>query len=393
MSTQWMNKLKTFIKSSGGQKYILAVAGDPTLREHLRQIFGNILGIASITSHPSIWAQIDISIPEIIIAELDLLSKEDLGQKLKEDLRTMHVPILALAPEGKPVSEKELSRLGAVGVVQEPYDLEELKLRILNFLEPGEGEVSGDEFGLDTLDEKLEKLNQIQEDEIEEDVTQEELVSLETLDEKLKRLDQGEEDKTLEEELSLDTLDEKLDKLNQLEGDETLSLEEKTAGYSESQELPSQDIDGLLSEIEVVQEDTGYEPKGPEPKGYEPEAQEPPTKEKDMQIGRGDEELERIDSAEDRGVYLDVAGEAEEHPEPEPQYTEEEGASGVEEEDFPKMLESWVRNITEKQVAKVIARQELTKVIEKVAERVVPEIAEGMVATEIEHLKKRIRQF
>lgn len=119
-------------------KYVVQVVEDnKDLREHIRDILSGMYQIVESKDGEEGLAVAIEHIPDLIISDV-MMPKMDgiaLANKLKEDVRTSHIPIILLTAK----SSKDDKLLGLKAGVDEylgkPFDADELKIRIENLIE------------------------------------------------------------------------------------------------------------------------------------------------------------------------------------------------------------------------------------------------------------------
>jgi CheY-like chemotaxis protein len=298
------------------RKHILALGGDPSIQQTLWQAFGNEVEVMYNNGTQPIFNLVKDVPPDVILADIKLFRNSELGNQIKKDDRVAGVPLFLLANETEIIADDQLVRWGATGVINQPVDPEELKLRVGNFLDTyatGDElpEINIDEFRLDNLDEELRNLNRWQEPSPPPD--------------------RGEE--------TFSGNDHYADELDQIlaEIDEIPTIDPKKEGTNmKAEEKPEE-----MEEVAVSQE-------------YNQAPQAPPKIEIEM-------------------------------PSPSPQSNPRPSvASGN------GSIEQWFRGIAEEKIAEVIAHEDFGRIIEKVAQSVVPRIAEELVSKEIERIKQKI---
>ncbi len=146
------------------RKHILALGKDPTIQHSLWQAFGKEVDVRYNNGTQSLLNLVGNVPPDVILADIKLLKNSDLSSQIKRDDRVAGVPLLLLANENEIVSDRKLADWGAAGIISQPVDIEELKLRVGNFLDkyaiPSDlHEINLDEFRLDNLDQELLNLN------------------------------------------------------------------------------------------------------------------------------------------------------------------------------------------------------------------------------------------
>jgi hypothetical protein len=240
--------------------------------------------------------------------------------------------VLLLADEAEMISEEQLVNWGATGIINQPLDIEELKLKVGNFLETYSTtdrfpEVNIDEFKLDNLDEELRNLN----------LRQEPSPPTPPVEQR---------ETYIKNDMPTSELDQILAEI-----DETPILEQK-----EEEEMKAEKMQEDFQEQEEIQE-------------QEEETQE---------------EVNEIMATQESKV-TPLKTDTEVTPSPSmPSSAHFSSAPGG------GAIEDWFRGIAEEKIAQVIAHEDFSQIVERIARDVVPRIAEELVSKEIERIKQKI---
>jgi DNA-binding response OmpR family regulator len=171
MSDQWWRKLKTYLKGDAKVRgHILAFGPDPSIQQVLGKTFGSEVEVTYDDGATPIFNLLGNGPPDVILAELELFRNSELSDRIKGDNQVAGVPLLLLADEEEMISDDQLVHWGAAGIISQPLDADELKLKVGDFLNTYttttadkfreiNREINIDEFGIDNLDEQLRNLN------------------------------------------------------------------------------------------------------------------------------------------------------------------------------------------------------------------------------------------
>jgi DNA-binding response OmpR family regulator len=176
VSKQWRwnwRRLKAYFKGDNKmRKHILALGDDVSIQQTLSKAFGSKVDVMYDNGSQPITSLVKDMPPDVILADIKLFREGSLRKQIKGNHQVADVPLLLLANEAEMIPDDQLINWGVVGIINRPLNVEELKLRVGNFLDTYASDdlqdISFDEFRFDNLDEELRKLNQRQESESNE---------------------------------------------------------------------------------------------------------------------------------------------------------------------------------------------------------------------------------
>lgn len=119
------------------QNRVLIIEDNADLQFFLRKTLGQLFHIRSAQDGlEGLELALD-EIPDLIISDIQLPGLDGLTitQRLKEDIRTSHIPVLLLTSRGTLDQQIEGIKTGADAYVPKPFDIQYLKAQILNLLQ------------------------------------------------------------------------------------------------------------------------------------------------------------------------------------------------------------------------------------------------------------------
>ncbi|GAB4011265.1 two-component regulator propeller domain-containing protein [Spirosoma migulaei] len=116
---------------------ILLVEDNEILREFIFENLSDLYTVHQAKNGSEGWHQAINLIPDLVISDvmMPVMDGYTLCQKLKEDLRTSHIPVVLLTARASVDDRLEGLSLGADDYIAKPFHIQELQLRIRNLLE------------------------------------------------------------------------------------------------------------------------------------------------------------------------------------------------------------------------------------------------------------------
>lgn len=131
-------KIKTGMLADKSEKSLLLIIDDnPDVRNYIKNKLCIDFRIIEAADGEEGWKNSVDQIPDLIISDV-MMPKMDgfkLCDKLKKDERTSHIPIILLTAKASSKDKVEGFETGADEYIMKPFEMEELKARILNLIE------------------------------------------------------------------------------------------------------------------------------------------------------------------------------------------------------------------------------------------------------------------
>lgn len=154
--------------NSQEKQTILLVEDNKPLRKFMRDLLKNSYNVfeaenGKIACEIAIQEQIDLIVSDVV---MPVMTGTELCEKIKEDIRTSHIPLILLTSRSSLIYKLEGLESGADDYISKPFNVQEFKLRIKNILSSINrlklklntiDLISADDIVLPSLDEKLYK--------------------------------------------------------------------------------------------------------------------------------------------------------------------------------------------------------------------------------------------
>ncbi|WP_321426071.1 two-component regulator propeller domain-containing protein [uncultured Bacteroides sp.] len=130
--------IETTEVESGSEKQILLVVEDnPDIREYICETFSEAFEVISAEDGKKGLEQAVTIIPDIIISDIMMPEMDgvELCKRLKQDVRTSHIPIILLTAKDSMQDKEDGYTVGADSYITKPFNASLLKSRVSNLLE------------------------------------------------------------------------------------------------------------------------------------------------------------------------------------------------------------------------------------------------------------------
>ncbi len=120
-----------------GEKPVLLVIEDhPEVREYIVEIFQNKYNVLQASEGKEGIRLAIESVPDLIISDIMMpgINGFEVCEKLKNDIRTAHIPFILLTAKADKKDIRKGTRCGAVDYITKPFDEEELLFKVENLL-------------------------------------------------------------------------------------------------------------------------------------------------------------------------------------------------------------------------------------------------------------------
>ena len=116
---------------------VLVVEDNADIREYIRSSFTDIYEVITAKDGKEGWELAQVRIPNIIVSDImmPVMNGIVMCRKLKEDLRTSHIPIILLTAKDSLQDKEEGYQVGADSYLTKPFSATLLHSRIHNLLE------------------------------------------------------------------------------------------------------------------------------------------------------------------------------------------------------------------------------------------------------------------
>ena len=116
---------------------IVLIEDNPDLNGFLKQKFEKLYNIVAVATAEQGWEMILENIPDIIISDVMLPGMDGfaLTQKVKEDFRTSHIPIILLTAKGQIENQIEGTKAGADAYMTKPFNQQLLEERLKSMID------------------------------------------------------------------------------------------------------------------------------------------------------------------------------------------------------------------------------------------------------------------
>jgi DNA-binding response OmpR family regulator len=297
------------------KRHILALGLDSSNQQILGKAFGDNVEVTCDDGTTPILNLVGDSPPDVILADVELFKSKKLGNRIKEDRAIAGAPLLLLVDKTEMIPDKQLIDWGVAGIIYQPPDVVELKIRVGNFLDTYNPTSKPLEINIDEF------LDESRPDNLDEEI------KISTRKEVMQFPPDKEEDVLSNYEQHTRELDQKLAEIK-----ETTATEQKVAVEMKAdkrQEELNEVMDKQELEATIQEIDIGETP--------------PPSIQSSAHFSSA------------------LAGDT---------------------------IEGWFRGIAEEKIDQIVAHEDFSQIIERVAQTVVPQIAEELVNKEIEQIKK-----
>ncbi|SFP57487.1 ABC-type sugar transport system, substrate-binding protein, contains N-terminal xre family HTH domain [Pseudarcicella hirudinis] len=123
-------------ESKPRENTIVLIEDNPDLNAFLKQKLEANYHIASVESAEKGWEEILLHIPDLILSDVMLPGMDgfSLTQRIKQDFRTSHIPVILLTAKGQLENQIEGTKVGADAYIPKPFNLEFLEEKIKGLL-------------------------------------------------------------------------------------------------------------------------------------------------------------------------------------------------------------------------------------------------------------------
>jgi signal transduction histidine kinase/DNA-binding response OmpR family regulator len=116
---------------------LVLIEDNPDLRLFLKQKLQQFYNVVSVETAEAGWSEILSNIPDLIISDVMLPGMDgySLTQKIKNDFRSSHIPVILLTAKGQTENQIEGTRAGADSYIPKPFNQQLLEEKIKGLLD------------------------------------------------------------------------------------------------------------------------------------------------------------------------------------------------------------------------------------------------------------------
>lgn len=116
---------------------LVLIEDNPDLRLFLKQKLQQFYNVVSVETAEAGWSEILSNIPDLIISDVMLPGMDgySLTQKIKNDFRSSHIPVILLTAKGQTENQIEGTRAGADAYIPKPFNQQLLEEKIKGLLD------------------------------------------------------------------------------------------------------------------------------------------------------------------------------------------------------------------------------------------------------------------
>ncbi|MDI9873643.1 substrate-binding domain-containing protein [Flectobacillus rivi] len=116
---------------------LVLIEDNPDLRLFLKQKLQQFYNVVSVETAEAGWTEILSNIPDLIISDVMLPGMDgfSLTQKIKNDFRSSHIPVILLTAKGQTENQIEGTRAGADAYIPKPFNQQLLEEKIKGLLD------------------------------------------------------------------------------------------------------------------------------------------------------------------------------------------------------------------------------------------------------------------
>lgn len=122
---------------SDGHPIVLVVEDNDDIREYIRSSFADLYEVITVKDGKEGWELAQTRIPNVIVSDImmPVMDGIELCQRVKEDMRTSHIPVILLTAKDSLQDKEEGYASGADSYLTKPFSAKLLHSRINNLLE------------------------------------------------------------------------------------------------------------------------------------------------------------------------------------------------------------------------------------------------------------------